>query len=189
MKNKCKSCTQCIAFRRTFVPVKTQRGKNREIGTRSRWIWIFVPNPKSQFLSVKSGTHAQFIRKARSTSYARNVSIINFTSKFNHRNCRKLNYFCSKMIIIIIVMICVRSSDQHCSTNKPGLNCLPTESATSPTTLWSLFRYVLFFFFYARFPSLYFTRSLSHTLCLSVFTFYDWLAKRTSLLIARRFCV
>lgn len=89
-------------------------------------------------------------------------------------------------------MICVRSNDQHRSTNKPGLKhthfvlwmkCLPTESATPPTTLWSLFTTFFSLFFLLRRSFSLSPRhsfALSYTLCLSgrlqcaVQTIYDW---------------
>lgn len=177
MKNELKPYTQRIAFRRTLVPVylfseNPMREKSRDRKHVLVEFEYLYRNQNLSFCPLKAALMRNLSEKYRALrmheTYLLSTSRQNPTLKI-------VGYLFFFSKIIIIVMICVRSSDQHCSTNKPGLNCLPTESATSPTTLWSLFRYVLFFFFYARFPSLYFTRSLSRTLCLSVFTFTtDW---------------
>lgn len=90
--------------------------------------------------------------------------------------CTKIHGKIDVKIVLIVIMICVRSSDQHRSTNKPGLKhthfvlwmkCLPTESATPPTTLWSLFTYFFFFLLLRSFSlSLRHSFALSYTLCL-----------------------
>lgn len=118
----------------------------------------------------------------KNTSYAWNacvIRIINSKTKFE-----KIKIFCKKK-----KMFCVRSSDQDRSTDKPGLkhthfapwmNCLLTESATTPPTFRSLstYRFCCCCCFYVCFPSLCFhTHSLSHTmyasLCMARTTCYD----------------
>lgn len=154
----------------------------RKKETAFRWIWNVIDcsvkrsnSDESEFVSVTTKGN-ELAQNAQSTSNAPN-----FTGKIE-----------VKIIVWIVMMICVRSNDQHRSTNKPGLKhthfvlwmkCLPTESATPPTTLWSLFTtfFSLFFFLRRSFSlSPRHSFALSYTLCLSgcsqcaVQTIYDW---------------